>query len=69
MTIGRKKFTIYQRNACKSIFDDRGRAGFEENDQKNPLQNTTCASRVTRAGNNHSAFVRAEFHQVKTAMC
>ena len=51
MTIWRKRFLVYQRNACKSIIDDRGRAGLGENDlcqkKKNPLQNTTCASRLS----------------------
>ena len=41
MTIWRKRFLVYQRNACKSIIDDRGRAGFGENDlcqkKKNPF--------------------------------
>ena len=32
MTIWRKRFLVYQRTACKSIIDDRGRAGFGEND-------------------------------------
>ena len=32
MTIWRKRFLVYQRKACKSIIDDRGRAGFGEND-------------------------------------
>ena len=33
MTINLEKtFTVYQRNACKSIIDDRGREGFGEND-------------------------------------
>ena len=32
MTIWRKRFLVYQRNACKSIIDDRGRAGLGEND-------------------------------------
>ena len=39
-----------QRNAGKSITDESGRAGSRENDlcqKKNPLQNTTCASRFT----------------------
>ena len=45
-----KTFTVYQRNACKSIIDDRGRAGFGENDlcqKKNSLQRKTCASRFS----------------------
>ena len=51
MAIWRKTFAVYQRNACKSITDERGRAGSGENDlcqkKKNPLQNTTCASRLS----------------------
>ena len=43
MTIWQKRFLVYQRNACKSIFNDRGRVGFGENglcDQK-----TLCRTR------------------------
>ena len=41
-----KTFTVYQRNACKSIIDDRGRAGLGENDlcQKKTL----CSARPAR---------------------
>ena len=42
-----KTFAVYQRNACKSIIDDRGREGFGENDlcQKNK---TLCRTRPAR---------------------
>ena len=47
-----KTFTVYQCNACKSIIDDRGRAGFGEKElcqkkKKHPLQHKTCASRFS----------------------
>ena len=43
-------FTVYQRNACKTIIDDRGRAGLGENDlcqKKHSVQRKTCASRFS----------------------
>ena len=52
-----KTFTVYQCNACKSIIDDRGRAGFGENELCQKKKKTPFAAqdlRVTlqRAGKN-----------------
>ena len=55
MTIWRKPFLVYQRNARKSIFDDRGRAGFGENDSyatKKPFAEHELRVTLQRAGNN-----------------
>ena len=48
-----KTFAVYQRNACKSITDERGRAGFGENDlcQKKPFAAQDLRVTLHCAGN------------------
>ena len=53
MTIWRKRFLVYQRNACKSIFDNRGRAGFGRMTYvtKKPFAEHDLRVTLQRAGN------------------
>ena len=60
-----KTFTVYQRNACKSIIDDRGRAGFGENDlckkKIKPFAEHDLRVMLQRAGNDHQMYPSSEF--------
>ena len=54
MAIWRKTFAVYQRNACKSITDERGRAGSGENDlcqKKKPFAEHDLRVTLECAGN------------------
>ena len=55
MTIWRKRFFVYQRNACKSVIDDRGRAGLGENDlcqKRKPFAEHDLLVTLQRVGKN-----------------
>ena len=43
-----KTYTVYQRNACKSITDERDRAGSGENDLCQKKNKTLCRARPAR---------------------
>ena len=59
-----KTFTVYQRNACKSIIDDRGRAGFRENDlcQKKTLFAAQDLRVTVQHTGNNTALANTENH-------
>ena len=48
MAIRIKTFTTYQRNACKSMIDDLGRAQYGERDSCQKKKNTLCSTRPAR---------------------
>ena len=57
MTIWRKLLQVYQRNACKSIIDDRGRAGFADLCQKKAFAAQDLRVTLQRAGNYATATI------------